>query len=77
MFWIKRDFEAIEAMEAVEAVEAGEVNGVAEVRKSLTLSVWSRVLFFEVNETFEAISFLSYFFFVRAGNLIWFLEYNF
>ena len=39
MFWRKRDFEAIEATEAVEAVEAGEVNGVAEVRKSLTLSV--------------------------------------
>ena len=36
----------MEAMEAVEAVEAGEVNGVGEVRKSLTLSVWSSVLFF-------------------------------
>ena len=46
MFWRKKDFEAIEATEAVEAVEAGEVDGVAEVRKSLTLSVWSSVLFF-------------------------------
>ena len=36
MFWRKKDFEAIEATEAVEPVEAVEVNGVAEVRKSLT-----------------------------------------